>query len=171
MIAVFPVWRSEMISSRWPRPIGIIESIALMPVCTGSLTGWRRDHAGCDAFDRIAVRGGDRALAVDRLAERVHHPADHLGSDRHLQDAPGAPDLVALADGLGLTHEHAADAVLLEVEGEAEDVVRKRHQLAGHDPVQAEHPGDAVADRHDSPDLGHLHGGVQAPGSAAAGCR
>ena len=25
-------------SSRWPRPIGIIESIALMPVCTGSCT-------------------------------------------------------------------------------------------------------------------------------------
>jgi hypothetical protein len=30
-IAVFPVWRSPMMSSRWPRPIGIIASIALMP--------------------------------------------------------------------------------------------------------------------------------------------
>src|SRR3954451_1306393 len=40
-IAVLPVWRSPMISSRWPRPIGIIESIALRPVCIGSLTGWR----------------------------------------------------------------------------------------------------------------------------------
>src|SRR3954468_1473779 len=40
-IAVLPVWRSPMISSRWPRPIGIIPSIALMPVCIGSLTGWR----------------------------------------------------------------------------------------------------------------------------------
>jgi hypothetical protein len=27
-MAVFPVPRSPMISSRWPRPIGIIESIA-----------------------------------------------------------------------------------------------------------------------------------------------
>src|SRR4051794_28445536 len=40
-IAVLPVWRSPMISSRWPRPIGIMPSIALMPVCSGSLTGWR----------------------------------------------------------------------------------------------------------------------------------
>jgi len=41
IIAVLPVWRSPMISSRWPRPIGIIESMALMPVCIGSFTGCR----------------------------------------------------------------------------------------------------------------------------------
>ena len=40
-IAVLPVWRSPMISSRWPRPIGIIASIAFRPVCIGCLTGWR----------------------------------------------------------------------------------------------------------------------------------
>src|SRR3954447_25934015 len=40
-IVVLPVWRSPMISSRWPRPIGIIESTAFRPVCSGSLTGWR----------------------------------------------------------------------------------------------------------------------------------
>src|SRR3954447_4625429 len=40
-IAVFPVWRSPMISSRWPRPIGIIASIAFRPVWSGTLTGWR----------------------------------------------------------------------------------------------------------------------------------
>ena len=28
-IAVLPVWRSPMISSRWPRPTGTIESTAL----------------------------------------------------------------------------------------------------------------------------------------------
>lgn len=27
-MAVLPVWRSPMMSCRWPRPIGIIESIA-----------------------------------------------------------------------------------------------------------------------------------------------
>ncbi len=40
-IAVLPVWRSPMISSRWPRPIGIIASIDLIPVCSGSFTVWR----------------------------------------------------------------------------------------------------------------------------------
>ena len=40
-IVVLPVWRSPMISSRWPRPIGISASMALMPVWSGSFTGWR----------------------------------------------------------------------------------------------------------------------------------
>src|SRR4249919_1657101 len=40
-IVVFPVERSPMISWRWPRPIGVIASIALTPVCSGSFTGWR----------------------------------------------------------------------------------------------------------------------------------
>src|SRR5919204_6621759 len=55
-IAVFPVWRSPMISSRWPRPIGIIESIALRPVCIGSTTGWRWTTPGalCSA-DRVSL--------------------------------------------------------------------------------------------------------------------
>ena len=45
-IAVFPVWRSPMMSSRWPRPIGIIASTALSPVCRGSVTGSRKITPG-----------------------------------------------------------------------------------------------------------------------------
>ena len=44
--AVLPVWRSPMMSSRWPRPIGIIESIALRPVCSGSCTDLRATMPG-----------------------------------------------------------------------------------------------------------------------------
>jgi hypothetical protein len=40
-MVVLPVERSPMINSRWPRPIGIIASIAMMPVCTGWLTDLR----------------------------------------------------------------------------------------------------------------------------------
>ena len=40
-IADLPVLRSPMISSRWPRPIGVMASIALIPVCIGSSTGCR----------------------------------------------------------------------------------------------------------------------------------
>ena len=39
--AVLPVLRSPMMSWRWPRPIGVMASIAFMPVCSGSSTGWR----------------------------------------------------------------------------------------------------------------------------------
>src|SRR5580700_2950496 len=45
-IAVLPVCRSPMISSLWPRPMAVIASMALMPVCSGSLTGWRSTTEG-----------------------------------------------------------------------------------------------------------------------------
>src|SRR3954451_5912310 len=44
--AVLPVWRSPMISWRWPRPIAVIASIAVMPVYSGSFTGWRDTTLG-----------------------------------------------------------------------------------------------------------------------------
>ena len=45
-MAVLPVRRSPMISSRCPRPIGIIESIALSPVWSGASTGLRNTIPG-----------------------------------------------------------------------------------------------------------------------------
>ncbi len=44
--AVLPVWRSPMISSRCPRPIGTIESIDFKPVCTGCETDLRNMTPG-----------------------------------------------------------------------------------------------------------------------------
>ena len=66
-----------MISSRWPRPMGIMASMALMPVCSGSRTGWRSTTPGAMRSIGVERLGGDRALAVDRLAQRVDHAADH----------------------------------------------------------------------------------------------
>ena len=43
---VFPVCRSPITNSRWPRPIGIIASIAFTPVCSGSFTGCRKITPG-----------------------------------------------------------------------------------------------------------------------------
>src|SRR5580700_4018224 len=54
MMAVLPVWRSPIINSRWPRPMGIIASMALMPVCKGSRTGCRSTTPG--AMRSIALR-------------------------------------------------------------------------------------------------------------------
>src|SRR5215831_9900999 len=45
-MAVLPVERSPMISSRWPRPTFVIASIDLMPVMSGSFTGWRSTTPG-----------------------------------------------------------------------------------------------------------------------------
>ena len=45
-----------MISSRWPRPTFVIESIALMPVCSGSFTGWRAITPGAlNSSGRVSV--------------------------------------------------------------------------------------------------------------------
>ena len=78
-----------MISSRWPRPIGIMPSMALMPVCTGVSTDLRVVTSGAMRSTGRRLGRGDRALAVDRLAERVDHAAEQRVADRHLDDAAG----------------------------------------------------------------------------------
>ena len=45
-MADLPVWRSPIISSLCPRPIGIMASMALIPVCNGSFTGSRKITPG-----------------------------------------------------------------------------------------------------------------------------
>ena len=89
-MAVLPVLRSPMISSRCPRPMGIMLSIALMPVCSGSFTGWRSAMPGATmSILRVSV-DGIGGPAVQRLAERVDHAADDRVADRHFQQAAGA---------------------------------------------------------------------------------
>ena len=83
-IAVLPVWRSPMISSRWPRPIGIIPSIDIRPVWTGSVDRLALDHAGGFELGRAGLGGGDLAAVVERAAERVDHAAEQLLADRDL---------------------------------------------------------------------------------------
>ena len=145
-----------MISSRWPRPIGTMPSIALRPVCIGSRTGWRSTTPGRDALDRRELLGEDRALAVDRLAERVDDAAEHLFADRHRDDAAGALDRVAFLDRAVLAEQHRADAVLFEVQRDAEHAVRELEHLARHGALAAVHARDAVAERHHRADFGHV---------------
>jgi hypothetical protein len=105
----------------------------LRPVCTG-----------CDTDCRQITPG-----AVDRLAERVHHPADQLRADRHREDLAGALDGVALGDVLVRAHDHRADRVALEVEREAEGVLRELEHLPLHDAGEPVDAADAVGHRHD----------------------
>src|SRR5262245_10170306 len=53
---VLPVLRSPMMSSRWPRPIGVMASMALMPVWSGSPTGWRPTMPGACTSRRRSWR-------------------------------------------------------------------------------------------------------------------
>src|SRR5262249_47596548 len=61
------------------------------------------DDAGRLHLDAAAVRALDRALAVERLAERVHDAADERRADGDVGDAAGALDRVAFFDRIGRT--------------------------------------------------------------------
>src|SRR5262249_50095417 len=103
----------------------------------------------------LAVRL-DRALAVERLAERVDDAAEHAIAHGHRHHAAGAAHGLALLDVLPLAEERDADVVLLEVEGNADDAMLELEPLQGdavHEPVDT---GDAVADLQNGADLGEV---------------
>src|SRR3990167_3570874 len=77
--AVLPVWRSPMISSRWPRPTGISESMAFRPVCTGSCTDLRGMMPG-------ALTSTRRRSAAPTIG-----PLPSIGSPRGVTTRPRRP--------------------------------------------------------------------------------
>ena len=75
---VFPVCRSPIISSRWPRPIGIIVSIALIPVKSGSLT-----------LSRFMTPGA--ILSIGLVFSYVKGPTSSIGIPKALTTRPKRP--------------------------------------------------------------------------------
>ena len=150
---VLPVLRSPMISSRCPRPIGVMASMALIPVWRGSLTGWRPTMPGaCTSMRRVSCRV-DRALAVDGLAQCVDDAAQQGVADGHGLDPPRRLDRLLLLEVVDLAEDHGADGVLVEVQGKTERAVLELEQLVDRGAGEARHPGDAVADLDDATDL------------------
>src|ERR1019366_4638172 len=118
--------------------------------------GLARDDAGRLDVDAAALLGGDRALAVDRIAERVDHAAEQSLADRHVHDRAGALDRLAFLDLAVVAENHDAHIVGLEIERHAARAVLELDHLAGLHVVEAEDAGDAVADRQHLADLGDL---------------
>src|SRR5579871_4166579 len=77
-MVVLPVLRSPMISSRWPRPIGVIVSMTLIPVCSASCTGWRLTIPGAWISRR-------------RSSVSPIGPCPSIGSPRGLTTRPSSP--------------------------------------------------------------------------------
>jgi hypothetical protein len=122
--AVLPVCRSPMISSRWPRPIGTMPSIAFRPGLQRLLDRAAIDDARArGARSASKLLRGNRALAVDRLAERVDDAPDHLFADRHRDDAARALDRVAFLDLRRAGRATRADAFFFEVQRDAEQLL------------------------------------------------
>ena len=121
------------------------------------------DDSGGQTLDRRRLRRADRPFAVNRLPERVHHASEQLVADRDGNDAAGPLDQVAFLDLLELAEQHRADALLFEVQCDAEHAVRELEHLPGHRVVHSMHPRDAVADRDDAADLGDVDVDGEAP--------
>ncbi len=154
--AVLPVWRSPMISSRWPRPIGNERVERLEAGLHRLVHRLARDDARRLDLDAAALGELDRALAVDRVAERVDDAAEQALADRNVDDRAGALDGRAFPD-LGVRAEdHDADIVGFEVEGHALHAVGELDHLAGLDIVEAVDAGDAVTDRQHGADFRDL---------------
>ena len=152
-IAVLPVCRSPMISWRWPRPIGVIASIALMPVCIGSCTGCRCTTEGACNLQRPQRGALDLAEAVERLAQRADHPAEERVADRDGQHLPGAAHALPLLDAGKLTEDDDTDLAYVQVQRDAPHAVLELKQLVRHGRRQALDSSDAVAALDDRADL------------------
>jgi hypothetical protein len=166
-IAVLPVWRSPMISSRWPRPIGIIESIAFRPVCIGSSTGWRWTTPGAlNSAGRVSVVATSPLPSSGRRAVETIRPsrASPTGiSSRRPVRLTVSPSTTLLP----VAEQHRADVVGLEVERQADDVVGQLEHLEGHRVLEAVHARDAVGDRQHGADLGERRAARVEPLDAA----
>src|SRR5216683_758681 len=96
---------------------------------------------------------GDLALAVHRVAERVHHPAEEAVAHGNGEDLAGTADPLALLDLAELTEDDHADLAYVQVEREPAGAVLELEQLVGHGRGQALDPRDAVAALGDDADL------------------
>src|SRR5690606_18843574 len=116
--------------------------------------------AGNDArglhVDAAALGRLDRALAVDRIAQRVDHAAEQAGANRHFHDSARTLYRVAFLDVAVVTENHDADIVDLEVQGHSADATGELHHLTGLDIVQAVDAGDTVTDRKHLADFGNF---------------
>ena len=95
-IAVLPVARSPMISSRWPRPIANKASTTRMPVCHRLGDEIALDDRGRRALDRHLRFGLYRLVAVERPPERIDDAAEQSRPDRdarrpHRSRSPAIP--------------------------------------------------------------------------------
>ena len=158
-MAVLPMPRSPMISSRCPRPIGIIESIALSPVWSGSFTGWRTMMPGaCDSTLRVHRRALiSPSPSIGRPSASTTRPMS-AGPTGTSSTRAGAADVVAFAEQEVVAEDDGADVVFFEVEGERGDDFAglgggDLEHLAGHRLLEAVDAGDAVANLEDGADF------------------
>src|SRR5207302_8080041 len=115
-----------------------------------------RNDAGRLDVDALALGRLNRALAVDRIAERIDHTAEQALADRRIDDGASALDGLAFLDLAVGAEDHDTDVVGFEIERHAPGTVLELDHLAGLDVVEPIDAGDAVADGQHLSDFGNL---------------
>ena len=114
----------------------------------------------------LALQGHLRFLALDgaesvqRIAERIHHAAEHLLAHVDGRDAAGTAHRHALLDQVGRTQQDGAHVVLFQVHHHGHDpvaAVKQFARLGMRKPVQADY---TIAHLQDLADFFPLEGGV-----------
>ncbi len=119
----------------------------------GLRDGLARDHAGRDFLDRRRGLGIDRALAVNRVAQRVDDAPKQFAADRHLENAAGRLDRIAFGDVLVVTEDNGTHRILLEVQRHAEGVAGELEHFAIAGVGQSVDSNNAVGDRDNGADI------------------
>ena len=127
--------------------------MAMMPVCTGWLTGLRRMMPGA-----IFSTGYATSLAIGPLPSigspsvLTTRPSSPF-ADRDLQQLARRPDFVALFEARVLAEDDHANLRLFEAERQAGDADAEVEHLVQHHVAEAFDLGDAVADLTDDTDV------------------
>jgi hypothetical protein len=115
-----------------------------------------RQNARCLDVDAHHRGAFDRALAIDRVAERVDNAAKQALADRNFHDGAGPLDGVAFLDRAVIAEKHDTDVVGFEVQRHPTDAAVELDHLAGLDVVEAVDAGDAVTDGQNLTDFRNL---------------
>ena len=112
----------------------------------GLVHGLATHDAGSLDLHTTGLHAHERTLAVDGLAERVHHATQHALADGHRENLAGGLDGLALFDAIGVTQHHGADGLFFEVQRQTLGAVLELEQLVHGAVGQARDARDSVAD-------------------------
>ena len=151
--AVLPVLRSPMISWRWPRPIGVMASMALMPVCSGSDTDCRcTTEAACSSRTRRSSASISPRPSIGAPSGLITRPrkASPTGTER---TSPVRRTCWPSSMPSYAPRMTAPIVAHVEVQRDTEHATLELQQLVGHRRGEALDVRDAVTGVDDDADL------------------
>ena len=120
--------------------------MALIPVCSGSFTGWRSATPGGGSLNGTSFRRGHRPLSVQGIPQRIEHATENGVTHGHAQQLPRAADFVTFVDVEIVAENDHADGVLFQVERQPVHSAGKLDHFTGHHAGKPIYAGNSVAD-------------------------